>query len=332
MDLRSLPGLTDKTIVLLLETATHISALDISRCASVTAAALTASKSPLKHLKSLSAAKIAEMEEVLAELPTVFPSLVHLDVSGCSLTDAAFARLVDLKDAQPLPTAASTARWPFRRNQHPTQQATTSVPTSDKRQLLLQSLNISSCTQLSDETFMHLTDALPDLRSLEAANIRNLPDKGLVRFLKTTPHLTNLDLEGASEITDVVLAALTPSTNALPNSSQTGLQLERLTVSYATHLSEGAFLRLIRQCPRLTTLVADNTRITERVQRDFLSLARDGQKRGAELCIIDCRGQPRTVDSAMARAVRPRRGLHGWKYTAQEYFDNSRLREFDESR
>lgn len=331
VDFRSLPGVTDKTIILLFETATCISTLDVSRCPNLTATALVAHQSPSPHLKSLSAARISHMEEALPDLFFVFPSLLHLDVSGCALTDATFTKLVNVKETH-LKSGSASARWSFRRHQAANQQATVSVASDEKRRIPLQSLNISSCTLLSDETFVHLSDVLPDLSTLEAANIRNLRDRGLVQFIKTVPMLKNLDLEGAAEITDAVLVALTPPANPLPGAKWPGLQLERLTVSYASHLSENAFLRLIKQCPRLTSLVADNTRITERAQRDFIYVARDARKRGAELCMIDCRGQPRTVDSAMAGVVRPRKGLLGWRYKAQEYFDNSRLREFDESR
>lgn len=156
-------------------------------------------------------------------------------------------------------------------------------------------------------------------------------DKGLIQLLQTIPMVKKIDLEGAAEITDRVISALTPPNDVAPDALFTGNRLEHLIISYACNLSDGALVKLIHHCSALTVLMADNTRITDEVQREFLAIARERQAYRAELSVIDCRGISRSMTGLLDDA-RPRRGRSGYLFRQMEYFDNARLQEYDESK
>jgi hypothetical protein len=73
-------------------------------------------------------------------------------------------------------------------------------------------LILSSCRSLTDRTCTYLAYSLPQLRCLELANIGNsLRDLGLEKLLQTTPKIERIDVEGAAELGDKFIQALTPS-------------------------------------------------------------------------------------------------------------------------
>ena len=67
-----------------------------------------------------------------------------------------------------------------------------------------------------------------------------------------------------------------------------GHALEHLILSYANVESE-ALAELIRACPRLRLLEADNTRLTGLVLREFVQRARERRRRDAKIVAVDCR-------------------------------------------
>ncbi|PWN36040.1 uncharacterized protein FA14DRAFT_172625 [Meira miltonrushii] len=73
-------------------------------------------------------------------------------------------------------------------------------------------LILSSCRSLTDRTCTHLAHSVPQLRCLELANVGNsLRDTGLEKLLQTTPKIERIDVEGAAELGDKFIQALTPS-------------------------------------------------------------------------------------------------------------------------
>lgn len=76
----------------------------------------------------------------------------------------------------------------------------------------LSQLILSSCRSLTDRTCTYLAYSVPQLRCLELANIGNsLRDTGLEKLLQTTPKIERIDVEGAAELGDKFIQALTPS-------------------------------------------------------------------------------------------------------------------------
>lgn len=78
----------------------------------------------------------------------------------------------------------------------------------------LKHISFSSCRKLTDRSCIYLAYAVPNLEFLELANIGSgLRDEGLIAFFKTIPQIQKLDLEGANEISEKVLQALTPDSS-----------------------------------------------------------------------------------------------------------------------
>lgn len=165
-----------------------------------------------------------------------------------------------------------------------------------RRVTQLRHLSLSFCVLLTDVACSNLAYTVPRLEFLEMAGIgEDLKDDGLIRLLETTPRIRRLDLEDASDITDSVLSAITPvdeqpSSSPRQNSvSQPGHALEWLCVSHAGNVSDDTFLALIRACPKLRVLEADNTRLSGNTLREFVHLNRQHNAFNAKVVAIDCR-------------------------------------------
>ncbi|TFK26796.1 RNI-like protein [Coprinopsis marcescibilis] len=199
-------------------------------------------------------------------------------------------------------------------------------------------LNLSSCLLLTDNACANLAYSLPWLEFLEMAGIgTDLKDAGLVRLLERTPLIRRLDLEDASDLSDAVLTAITPVRRQQqegPGSPRTGSSvgepekqpgqcLQQLNLSYAVNLSDHAFRSLIRNCPNLVHLEADNTLIGASVLREFVNLSRERKVKDAKFVAVDCRGIGESVvkDLAQAGATRPRKGWRAYASRKLHYLD-----------
>ena len=202
-----------------------------------------------------------------------------------------------------------------------------------RRVTRLRHVAFSSCVLLTDHALSHLAHAVPKLEFLELAGIGpDLRDDGLVRLFETTPYIRRVDLEDASDITDAVLAALTPHAPPLSTSSQPirgapptppqpGHALEHLVISYAGELTNDALQALVRNCTRLRTLEADNTRMNSGTMRDFVRLSRERSVADATLVAIDCRGVGEHAVKDVAAHTRPRKGWRSWEARRLGYLD-----------
>ena len=259
-------------------------------------------------------------DEMMRALGRATPDLEVLDLSYSAPTHntavEAFVSLTDAEAASGNFTAVQlTAREAGRDPADPNRYW--------RRVTRLRHVALSSCVLLTDHACSHLAYAVPRLELLELAGIGpDLRDDGLVRLLGTTPGLRKLDLEDATDISDAVLAALTPhvdeDTDATPSRvpppppPQTGHALEHLAVSHAGNLTNEALLALVRACPRLRVLEADSTRFSGDTLREFVRLARARKERDATVVAIDCRGVSESTVRAVAPETRPRRGWRAW--------------------
>ncbi|KAJ7621070.1 hypothetical protein FB45DRAFT_1032335 [Roridomyces roridus] len=194
-----------------------------------------------------------------------------------------------------------------------------------RRVTRLRHLCLSSCVLLTDTACSHLAFSVPDLEYLELAGIgSSIEDDGLIRLLNTTPHLKRLDLEDASAISDAVLATLTPAPPEdqdadapLPPESP----LEHLVISGALELSDESLLALIRGCPRLKVLEADNTRMGPAVLKAFIRAGRRRAIADAKLVAIDCRGFGEGLMKDLSIQTRPRCGWRAYGVRGLGYLD-----------
>ncbi|KAF8807936.1 RNI-like protein [Phlegmacium glaucopus] len=187
-----------------------------------------------------------------------------------------------------------------------------------RRVTRLRHLVLSSCLLLTDMACSNLAFSVPKLEFLELAGMgAGLKDDGLVRLLSNTPYIRRLDLEDAIGITDDVLTTITPYTDAtetiFPKNSATedkqpGHVLQQLIISFAANISDSAFLALIRNCPCLTVLEADSTRMSSTVLKEFVQLSRQRKAIDAKIVAVDCRGIGESLVKELSPMTRPRLG------------------------
>jgi len=196
----------------------------------------------------------------------------------------------------------------------------------------LRHLVLSSCLFLTDTACSNLAFSVPKLEFLELAGMKaGLGDGGLVRLLSTTPYIRRLDLEDATDITDDVLTAITPHRVPMENISpqagaredkQPGHVLQQLNISFATNINDVALLALIRNCPCLTVLEADSTRMSSVVLKEFIYLSRQRKAINAKIVAIDCRGIGESLVKEMSPMTRPRLGWRAYGARKLMYLDS----------
>lgn len=316
--LKGLTAVTNATCDTLGKHCPNLLVLDIGRCLNVDGQGIRSliqqgldrdQVLPLKELR-VSGIKCVD-DDTLALLGKGAPFLEVLDLSYVrDLHNSALEAFVACPEEQEQParfeTVLLTARQAGRNPGDPGRYR--------RRVTCLRHLSLSSCSLLTDTACSNLAHTVPRLECLELAGIgTELRDDGLIRLLDTTPFIRKLDLEDASEITDDVLSALTPfetpderkNTNEPP---VPGHALEHLVVSYAISLTDDALLSLVRKCNNLTTLEADNTRISGTVLKEFVSLSRKRKAVNPTIVVIDCRGISETLVKDLSSSTRPRKG------------------------
>ncbi|GJE86208.1 antagonist of mitotic exit network protein, putative [Phanerochaete sordida] len=330
--LRGQFAVTNATVELLANHCPRLVVLDLGRCRNmdaegIRAAAATAvgrgEQIALKELR-LSGLKGVN-DDMMTALGRAAPFLEVLDLSYTTAHNSAIEAFVSCteEDTSKLPalhlSARDAGRDPSDSNRY------------WRRVTSLRHLNLSSCVLLTDHACSHLAHAVPKLEFLELAGIGpELRNDGLVRLLSTTPLIRRLDLEDATEVTDAVLLALTPAPppppappaprGAAPPAPEPGHALEHLVLSYA-NVESDALAELIRRCPRLRTLEADNTRMTGLVLREFVQAMRARKTPDARIVAVDCRSVGEHVVKDLAPQTRPRLGWRSWHARKLAYLD-----------
>lgn len=334
--LRGLNAVTNSTCGIIGDANTKLISLDLGRCANMdahgimsicTAYGRTAFYARGRQPSALKELRMSGLKRVfpamLSAIATTFPVLEVLDLSYAkSLTDGCIERLTEwhpdydddpFRDKVPL-TWREMGFQPGDRTIY------------FKRATSLRHVNLSYCIALTDHACSHLAHAVPLLELLELAGIGpGIEDNGIVRLIQTTPLIRKIDLEDASALTDEFHTTLTPIPPA-PESPRRGLvrkrtnrpkqpgeSLEQLSISYAQLFTSEALGALIRACPKLVHIDADNTRITDSVVAEFVTLSRQRQARGARIVAVDCRNVGRAAGEELRGVTRPRSGLRSWE-------------------
>ncbi|KAF9225345.1 RNI-like protein [Gyrodon lividus] len=337
LDVKGLQAVTNATFDVL-ALCLHLTSLNMNRCPNIDGegvrafgAAVMAQDTRLA-LKELRLCGLADVDDaVLATLGRAAPHLEVLDLSYCrSLHNSALGAFVSCTEHEKddMKTISLTSREAGRDPRDTRQHR--------RRLTALRHLSLSNCTLLTDVACSNVAYAVPQLEFLELAGIgTTLKDDGLMQLLATTPFIRRLDLEDASDITDAVLVTLTPQaseteaggssgaafTSKPADPPQPGHALEHLTVSYATNLSNDAFIALIRACPRLRVLEADSTCMSGTVLKEFVRLARERGINDAGLVAVDCRLIGESTVKEVASRTRPRRGWRSWGARKLGYLD-----------
>lgn len=324
VNVKGLPSVTNETCNILAANCPSLQFLNLSYCYNVdlegvislmTVWEAAQRPSPLKGLRIAGLRRINV--RFMSLLGRYAPNLEVLDLTSVrGLQNCALAAYVTCPDDEVgsdsvLLTSRQAGRDP-------------GDPTKYRRRLTkLRHLSLSQCPLISDIACSNLAHALPKLELLELAGMgAELKDDGLVRLLKTTPHLRRLDLDEASDITDATIAALTPPTEEHGNSTiWTGMHLEQLNLSYAAQLSSEALHGLIRACPKLKHLELDNTRVSGLMVKEFVRLSRKREASDARIVVVDCRGVGENAIKDLVDETRTRGGWRGWDARYLHYLD-----------
>ncbi|TBU29877.1 RNI-like protein [Dichomitus squalens] len=345
LNVKGLAAVNNRTCAILSMHCRNLISLDASRCSNLDGegisylASSTLERGERLRLKVLRLTWLARVtDDMMRNLGRAAPDLEVLDLSyAVPLHNSAVEAFVSLteEEAKEFEAVQLTAREAGRDPADPTRYW--------RRVTRLRHLALSSCILLTDHALSHLAHAVPRLEFLELAGIGpDLRDDGLVRLLDTTPYIRRVDLEDASEITDAILAALTPRQDASANVNanapaslssplsrgapqppvpQPGHALEHLVISYAGNVTNDALLALIRGCTRLRALEADNTRMSSAVAREFVRRARERRLVDPALVAIDCRGVGEYAVKELTPHTRPRRGWRAWEAKKLAYLD-----------
>ncbi|KIK70535.1 hypothetical protein GYMLUDRAFT_150312 [Collybiopsis luxurians FD-317 M1] len=317
---RGLQSVTNTTCDIIAMYCSRITKLDLNRCHSMDAEGLKRMMAALKargQLLQLTELRISGLrnidDEMMALLGQVAPFLEVLDLSYArQLHNSALDAFVSVCDSNLAYESVLLTAREIGRGQ------ASDCNRYRRRVTRLRHVSLSSCILLTDIACSHLAHAVPRLELLELGGIgEELGDDGLIRLLKTTPMIRRLDLEDATEITDAVLNAVTPGQGDQTIELEPGHALEHLIISYATDITDNGLLTLIRNCPRLQVLEADNTRMGPSVLQQFCELQRPHSK----IVAVDCRSITESLVKDLAPLVRPRRGWRGWDARKLRFLD-----------
>jgi F-box and leucine-rich repeat protein 2/20 len=323
--LKGMSAVTNETCEVLFKHCSRLTSLDLSRCKNLTGAGiLSFASSAVTHAKLLPLIELrlsglkGVTDSTMAVLGKAAPYLEVLDLSYCrDLHNSSLDAFVACTEDFTLDSVSLTARQAGRN------------PNDSRRYrrriTRLRHLSLSSCALLTDIACSHLAYAAPLLELLELGGIGGeLKDDGVIRLLQTLPNLRKLDLEDASDITDNVIRAITPSSHSgdiTQDRRVPGHALEHLIVSYAVQLSNDAFLELMRNCTRLRVLEADSTRLSVASVKEFVKLARERNVQDATIVAIDCRSMNEATVKELTDSVRPRLGWRAYEARRLAYLD-----------
>lgn len=116
-------------------------------------------------------------------------------------------------------------------------------------------LDFSRCRSLTDAGIKALAHNVPHLVGLQLSYIDSLRDSALTDLLSSIPLLTHLELEELDDLTNITLQNLAKSPCAP--------LLQHLNVSYCENLGDTGMLSVLKACPSLSSLVMDNTRVSD---------------------------------------------------------------------
>lgn len=237
VNISRLSTLDDSAMKIIAQSCPQLEHLNVSWCKYITTDGLLKIVRSCPRLKELWAGEISGFDnhEFLLEL-FERNTLERLFVSNCSdLDDDGLQVLMQGQDPE-IDILTSRAMVPPRNYRH---------------------LSFDRCTALTDKSVKTLAFNVPKLEGLQIDQCIKLTDDALTGILESTPFLTHLNIEELDKLTNTTLQNIAKA----PCASR----LEHLSISYCENLGDVGMLPVTRNCPKLKSLMMDNTRISDLV-------------------------------------------------------------------
>ena len=194
----------------------------------------------------------------------------------------------------------------------------------------LRHLDLSRCKNLTSNGVRCLAHNVPLLEGLQLSHCDGMTDAAVTGIFESVSHLTHLDLEELDELSNTCLQDLANS----PCASK----LQHLNISYCEKLGDTGMLHVLKSCPKLRSLVMDNTRVSDLVlteaaaqvrSRDYAVLPSRNAlpKVSLHMVVYDCQNVTWTgVREILSRNSEPKRRevislkcFYGYQDTVNEH-------------
>lgn len=271
LNLTGLTAVTNTTCKLIAQSCPSLELLNISWCKHVDATGIKEVVQGCPRLRDLRAREIKGFNsQEVGKVIFKTNKLERLFLSGCS----------DLSDDTLKSMIHGT---------NPPIDILTDLPIVPPRKL--RHLDLARCSSLTSNGVKALGHLVPDLEGLSLAHCAALTDSALEPVLATAPRLTHLDLEDCRGLTNHILSEHLAKAPCAP-------RLELLCISSCENLGDTGMLPVIRNCKSLQTVLLDNTRISDLVLAETVSMVRRRSRRtpdrsqlpqiGLSMVVYDC--------------------------------------------
>ncbi|KAI1816799.1 RNI-like protein [Poronia punctata] len=271
LNLASMVAVTNSTCKIISQHCPDLERLNVSWCESMDAKGIKMIVLGCTRLKDLRAGDIMGFDRIdVAKAIFETNNLERLVLSGCAdLADASLKVMVH--------------------GEEPEIDIVTNRPDVPPRGL--RHLDLSRCSQLTDNGVRALGGLVPELESLLLNGCTELTNSALEPILASCARLTHLELEEMAELTNSILSkclVLAPCAN----------KLRHLSVSCCEKIGDAGMLPVMEKCVSLEHVEMDNTRIGNLVLAQAAEMVRSRAPRttcresvprvGLRLVVYDC--------------------------------------------
>ena len=191
-------------------------------------------------------------------------------------------------------------------------------------------LDLSRCKNLTSNGVKCLAHNVPYLEGLQLSHCDGMTDAAVTGIFESVSHLTHLDIEELDELSNTCLQDLAKS----PCASK----LQHLNISYCEKLGDTGMLHVLKCCPKLRSLVMDNTRVSDLVLTEAAAQVRSRDhaiptssnalpRMSLHVVVYDCQNVTWTgVREIMSRNTEPNRRevislkcFYGYQDTVNEH-------------